>query len=574
MSQDVPVRRILLYDTTLRDGMQGTGINYTLADKIQVARQLDALKIDYIEGGFPLSNRKEAQFFHCFLREPLAHARLVAFGSTRKPGSKAEEDPNIQALLKAETPVVTVVGKAWKAHVTRVLQTSLEENLAMIEDSIAFLRRAGREVFFDLEHFFDGYRDDPEYARRVLRVGSESGAQALVLCDTNGGTLPTEVTRVMRELAGERLAPLGVHFHNDTGTAVASSLAAIEEGAVHVQGTINGWGERCGNTNLCVFLPNLCLKLGPAGGGSAARNRGGGPAFTADACSELRHLTSLSRFVAEKANIIPDKRQPYVGEAAFSHKAGQHVDVLAKAAHLMEHVPGELVGNERRILLSELAGKSTIIQKLSRYGSFDKSSPEVAELIRRLKELEAAGYEYEAAEASFDLIIRRVLGLYTPLLVLRNYHLESFKAGDSPAKTVGRIILETAERKEVMGAAVGLGPVEALDGCLRDALLPFHPFIRRIKLVDYAVRVLNPEAATAARVRVFITSSDGERSWETVGVSENIVEASWQALVDGMEYYYLNHILERNSAAEVLDGAGPRPAAAQAAYETEPAAEA
>ncbi len=545
MSQDRPVRRIVIYDTTLRDGMQGTDVHYTLEDKVQVARQLDALRIDYIEGGFPLSNRKEADFFHRFRREPLRHARLVAFGSTRRPDGRAAEDANIRALLQAETPAAIVVGKTWKAHITQVLGTTPDENLRMIEDSIAFLRKEGREVFFDLEHFFDGWRDDPAYALRVLRAGTEAGAAALVLCDTNGGTLPSEVARGLRELAGEPLAPLGVHFHNDTGTAVASSLAAIEEGAVHVQGTINGWGERCGNANLCVFLPNLCLKLGPGVPGQEGR-----PAYTANACGELRHLTSLSRFVAEKANLIPDKRQPYVGEAAFSHKAGQHADVLAKAAHLMEHIPGERVGNERRILLSELAGKSTIVQKLSRYGSFDKSSPEVGELIRRLKELESAGYEYEAAEASFDLIMRRVLGLYRPLLVLKNYHLESFKSGDSPAKTVSRVFLETAERKEVMGAAVGLGPVEALDGCLRDALLPFHPFIRRIKLSDYAVRVLNPEAATAARVRVFITSSDGKRDWGTVGVSENIVEASWQALVDGMEYYHLNFVASEAGASE------------------------
>jgi 2-isopropylmalate synthase len=545
MNEVMETRRIVIYDTTLRDGMQGAEISYTLEDKVQIARQLDTLKVDYIEGGFPLSNRKEAEFFHRFRRKPLKHARLVAFGSTRKPGGKAEGDAQVLALLKAETPGVVVVGKAWTDHVTRVLQTTLEENLRMIEDTIRTLRREGREVIFDLEHFFDGYKEDPQYALQVLRAGSEAGAAVLVLCDTNGGTLPTEVSRILRALPAGGLAPLGVHFHNDTGTAVASSLAAIEEGAVHVQGTINGWGERCGNTNLCVFLPNLCLKLGPqAGGGS------GQAAFTASACSELRHLTSLSRFVAEKANIIPDRRQPYVGEAAFCHKAGQHADVLSKAARLMEHIPGELVGNERRILLSELAGKSTIVQKLSRYGTFDKSSTEVSELIRKLKELEEIGYEYEAAEASFDLIIRRVLGLYTPLLSLRNYHLESFKSGDSPAKTVGRVLMETVDHKEVMGAAVGLGPVEALDGCLRDALLPFHPFIDRIKLTDYAVRVLNPEAATAARVRVFITSFDGERSWETVGVSENIVEASWQALVDSMEYYYLNFILEKNVCEE------------------------
>jgi len=521
------VGRIVIYDTTLRDGMQGTGISYTLEDKLQIARQLDAFRIDYIEGGFPLSNKKEAEFFVRIGKESLRHARVAAFGSTRRPHEEAGKDPHIRSLLEAETPTVTVVGKTWVKHVRQILKTSLEENLRMIYDSISILKKAGREVFFDLEHFFDGYRDDPDYALKVLRVGSEAGADALVICDTNGGTLPAEVTRIMEGLPKAGLAALGLHFHNDCGTAVANSLAGVEAGAVQVQGTINGWGERCGNANLCSLIPNLCLKL----------------KLEVGCCEMLPHLTSLSRFVAEKANLIPDKRQPYVGEAAFSHKAGQHADVILKASELMEHVPGGLVGNESRLLLSELAGKSTIMKKLGKYGSFDKSSAEVGELIHQLKELEERGYEYEAAEASFDLVIRRALGRYTPLLELRNYHLESFKTADSPDKTVGRILLKTGG-KELMGAAVGLGPVETLDGCLRDALLPIHPFLARLKLTDYAVRVLNPERATAAKVRVFITSSDGDKAWGTVGVSENIVEASWQALIDSMDYYYNNQVLE------------------------------
>jgi len=516
------MNRVIIYDTTLRDGMQGTGINYTLEDKIQIALALDELGIDYIEGGFPLSNRKEADFFRRIRQENLKHAKIASFGSTRKPDVPVDEDLNIRALLDAETEAVTVVGKAWTEHVRHVLNTSLEENIHMIRDSILYLKQAGKEVIFDLEHFFDGYKDDPAYALEVLHAGSEAGADALVLCDTNGGTLPSEVRSIIAALPQGELKPLGVHFHNDTGTAVASSLAAVETGAVHVQGTVNGWGERCGNANLCVLIPNLCLKTKAEG----------------MVCSSLQHLTSLSRFVAEKANIIPDKRQPYVGEAAFSHKAGQHADVIAKAPRLIEHIPGSMVGNERKLLLSELAGKSTVVKKLRKYGDFTKDSTEVRSLTAELKHLEEEGYEYEAAEASFDLIIRRHLGRYVPLPELQNYHLESFKSGDSHAKTVGRIFLKTAEGKSLMGAAAGFGPVETLDRCLRDALLPGHPFLRRIKLIDYAVRVLNPEEAAAARVRVFITSSDGQKSWETVGVSENIVEASWQALVDGMEYYY------------------------------------
>ncbi len=521
--------RVIIYDTTLRDGMQGQGINYTLEDKLQIALTMDEFGIDYIEGGFPLSNRKEEEFFQKLRNHSLAHARLAAFGSTRKPGGKAANDPQIAALLGAETPVVTVVGKAWTAHVREVLQTTLPENLAMIEDSITTLKKAGREVIFDLEHFFDGYREDPAYALKVLEAGTAAGADCLVLCDTNGGMLPSDVARILGELPQKRLAPLGIHCHNDAGTAVASSLAAVDCGAVHVQGTINGWGERCGNANLCVVIPNIALKQ-----------------KREVSCSpNLKHLTSLSRFVAEKANIIPDKRQPYVGEAAFSHKAGQHADVISKAPSLMEHIDGAVVGNARRVLLSELAGKSTIVKKLVKYGDFDKSSEVVTKLLGELKRLEAAGYEYEAAEASFDLLMRKALNRYSSILELGNYHLENFKSGDTPTKTVGRIFVR-AGGNLLMGASVGDGPVDTLSGALQDALLPLYPFLRTIKLTDYSVRVLNPEKATAAKVRVFITTSDGEESWDTVGVSENIIEASWQALVDGIEYYYNNRVAEKN----------------------------
>jgi 2-isopropylmalate synthase len=516
-------RKTVIYDTTLRDGMQGQGINYTLEDKIQIALAMDEFGIDYIEGGFPLSNRKEAEFFQRMRKENLRHARVVAFGSTRKPRGKAGSDPQIAALLNAETPTVIVVGKTWKAHVRDVLQTTPEENLAMISDSLSTLKAEGREVFYDLEHFFDGYKDDPAYAVSTLRAAHEAGADCLVLCDTNGGTLPSEVARIMGELPVAELGPVGVHFHDDTGNAIANALAALERGATHVQGTINGWGERCGNLNLCTLIPTLCLKLGDNAG----------------VCVNLKQLTNLSRFVAEKANIIPDKRHPYVGEAAFSHKAGQHADVISKAPHLMEHIDGALVGNERRVLLSELAGKSTIVKKMARYGEFEKSSEVVSTLLEQLKQLEEKGYEYEAAEGSFDLVIRRALGLFKPLVELSNYHLENYKAGDTPTKTVGRLFVRV-NGDLLMGAAVGDGPVDTLNSALRDALLPLHPFLKNLKLTDYRVRVLDPERATAARVRVFISTSDGEQTWDTVGVDENIIEASWQALVDGVEYYYNN----------------------------------
>lgn len=522
-------KHIVIYDTTLRDGMQGIEINYTLEDKILIAKKLDELGVDYIEGGFPLSNEKEAEFFRRIKKENLSTAKVVAFGSTRKPGKKAKEDAHIEALLEAETEAVIVVGKSWIRHVTDVLKTSPEENLDMIYDSIAYLKSKGREVLFDPEHFFDGYKDDADYALKVLRAATEAGASCLVLCDTNGGTLPHEVSDIISSLPQDELAPIGGHFHNDTGNAVANSLMAVLAGATHIQGTINGWGERCGNANLCSIMPNLMYKMG----------------YELTCGERIKTLTSVSRFVAEKANIIPDKRQPYVGEAAFSHKAGQHVDVLIKAEELMEHMDASLVGNKRRIILSELAGKSTLVKKLAKYGEFTKSSPEVTKLTELLKEKENDGYEYEAAEASFELLILKVLGLYESLFSLENYHLESFKTGKADSKTLGKLFL-TVEDAEVMGAAVCIGPVETLDAALRDALGEKYPFIKDISLIDYRVRVLNPEDATAAKVRVFISSRNhnGE-SWDTVGVHKNIIEASWQALVDSYEYYYNTYVLER-----------------------------
>ncbi|MBN2352616.1 MAG: citramalate synthase [Spirochaetales bacterium] len=521
------MKKIDIFDTTLRDGMQGLEINFTLDDKLEIARKLDEFKIDYIEGGFPLSNDLEAEFFRRIRREKLSHAKIVAFGSTRKPKGKAESDPQITALIEAETPAVVVVGKAWTAHVDLVLKTTREENLNMIRDSISVLKKEGREVIFDLEHFFDGYKADPAYAVDVLKAGKEAGADCLVLCDTNGGMLPMEVAEIVRSLPRQELARIGIHCHNDTGNAVANTLVAVAEGAVHVQGTINGWGERCGNANLCVVLPNLCLKM----------------KLNASPAANLDRLTSLSRFVAEKANIIPDRRSPYVGEAAFTHKSGQHVDVLMKADYLMEHVPSASVGNERSIILSILGSRSTILKKLAKYGEFDKNEAVVHELANKMKTLEQEGYEYEAAEASFDLIIRKALGRYKPLFELLNYNLESHKVSTAPAKTVGKIFLRLNEQ-DVMGAAVRTGPVDALDAALRDALAPAFPFIAKLKITDYRVRVLNPEKASSAKVRVFVTSSDGDVEWDTVGVSENIIEASWQALVDSFEYYYDNHVLD------------------------------
>jgi len=527
--------RVFLFDTTLRDGMQGTGIHYTLKDKLEIARRLDDLGVDYIEGGFPLANEKEADFFKAIKKTPLTRSRLASFGSTRKPGNRAGDDINLRALLEAETPAVVVVGKSWDQHVQHVLSTTWSENLDLVADSLQFLKNQGREVIFDLEHFFDGWKAHPEKTREIVEVAVAAGADWIVPCDTNGGTLVEEVQAAFRFLATipGLTSKLGTHFHNDLGLGVANSLVAVNEGARLVQGTINGWGERCGNANLCSIAPSLTLKM----------------PYQTDL--DLERLTELSRFVSEKANLIPDRRQPFVGEAAFSHKAGQHADVLAKAAGLspdgfrsgglMEHMDPSLVGNTRRILLSELAGKSTVAIKLGRFGKFDKNSPEVTELTRILKEKERDGYEYEAAEASFDLLVFKVLGRYRQLFELDNYHLESYKTGDRDSQTVGRIFL-IAQGKRSMGAAVGVGPVGVLDKALRNALEVVYPFVTRLTLTDFSVRVLNAdEASTDSKVRVFVSWSDGETAWDTVGVHENIIEASWQALVDSFEYYALIH---------------------------------
>ena len=517
------MKTIELYDTTLRDGMQGIEINFTLADKIKIAHKLDEMKIDFIEGGFPLSSKKETSFFTQIKKEKLEHAKIVAFGSTRKPGIKASEDTHMQALIAAEIEHIIIVGKTWKAHVEKVLGTNINENLELIHDSITFLKKKGHKVLFDLEHFFDGFKDDSQYALKVLETASRAGAQTLVLCDTNGGTLPSEVIEIMKQIPLKSLAPLGVHFHNDCGTAVANSLLALDYGASQIQGTINGWGERCGNANLCTLAPDISLKT----------------KYKVNISSELKKMTSLSRYVFEIANIIPEKRLPYVGEAAFYHKAGQHADVINKAPYLMEHVDSKLVGNSRDILLSELSGKSTIINKLTKYGNFDKKSKEVQELIDVLKKKEEEGYEYETAAASFDILIRKVLNQYKPIVELNNYHLESFKTGSMPSKTIGRIFM-TSDNKNMMGAAVSIGPVDTLDMALRDALTPCYPFLKKINLIDYKVRILDPESAAGAKVRVFITSTDHKKEWGTVGVSENIVEASWEALIDSFDYYYNN----------------------------------
>lgn len=511
---------IKIYDTTLRDGMQGEKVSFSLEEKINVAKKLDELGIHYIEGGFPLANKKEEAFFKEAAKISFQNATVASFGSTRRPGSKAEYDPHIKALLSAETKAVTIVGKSWDAHVKKVIKTDLDENLKMIEDSVKFLKKQGREVIFDAEHYFDGYAENPEYALKTVKVAIESGADIAVLCDTNGGTVYEPFVTAVKAVE-KNGAPYGVHIHNDTGMAVANSLISLSFGCTHIQGTINGWGERCGNANLCTIIPNLHYKTD----------------YNVFSDKQLEKMTSVSRYISESANIIPDERQPYVGLSAFAHKAGQHADVILKESKLMEHMPADKVGNTRRILLSELAGKSTVVHKLKKFGDFDKNSNQVEEVTRELKEKESLGYEYEAAEASFDLLILKKLNRYQPLFELLHYETEIFKSGFDNTKNLARIRL-MIENRIATGNATADGPVGALDKALRDAVSKRYPFINKIKLIDYKVRVLNSNLAAEAGVRVFIKSTDRQHEWETVGVSQNIIEASWQALRDSIEYYF------------------------------------
>ena len=512
--------RIELLDSTLRDGTQGAKISFSIEDKIMIAKKLDELGIKYIEGGFPFSNNKDAEFFKRMQNEKLEQAKLVAFGSTRKPGGNAETDLHITALVATGTPTIVVVGKGWTVHVTDVLKTTLEENLDMISDSIRYLKKLGKEVIFDCEHFFDGFKDDPDYALKVLQTAEKAGADRIVLCDTNGGLTTTEALSIVRTVKERIAAPLGIHVHNDSGMAVATSVSVVDEGITHIQGTINGYGERCGNADLCSIIPNLKLKMG----------------IDCISDEQLGLLTHVSRFVAELANYPQNDKAPYVGNDAFAHKAGQHVDVLQKNKKIMEHTTPELVGNERRILISELAGKSSVLEKLKVYKpGLDKNSEEVALVTEKLKEMEADGYEYEAAEASFDLLMKRTLNIIEPLFKLKDYQVSMVNSEDYGGCIIAgvRVIIGP---KSYRGSSFGNGPVDAINGALRDALSLAYPSLETIRLIDFKVRVVNGAATTAAKVRVFIRSTDGKEFWDTVGVSENIIEASWQALVDSLEY--------------------------------------
>jgi 2-isopropylmalate synthase len=530
--------RIAIYDTTLRDGTQGAGIAFSADDKIRIARLLDEVGVDYIEGGWPASNPKDLAFFARARDLSWSHARVVAFGSTRRPHRRADDDANLGALLQAGTPTVAIFGKSWDLHVTAALRTTLDENLRMIADSVAVLKRQGREVVYDAEHFFDGLRAHPDYALATVRAAREAGADVLVLCDTNGGALPEDiragVERVLQEVGG----PVGIHTHNDGELAVANTLAAVQAGAVHVQGTINGYGERCGNANLCSVIPNLQLKLGYACLPEAS----------------VARLTEISRVVSELANRAPDDQQPFVGRNAFAHKGGVHVSAVLADPATYEHIDPARVGNRRRVVVSDLSGQATVLYKAAEVGiPLDRSRPEVQQILARLKQLEHQGYQFEGAEASFELIMRRLLGTHRPLFTLHWFQVTVSAAGEE-ARAEATVKLSVDGVTEHT-AADGNGPVHALDRALRKALDRFYPEVRAIRLTDYKVRVLNADAATAARVRVLVESTDGRRTWGTVGVSTNVVEASWAALVDSLEYGVRCH---RSSGSPSPDPIPPR----------------
>jgi len=513
------MRRIEIYDTTLRDGSQGEGVNFSLQDKLAITQKLDSVGVDFIEGGYPLSNPKDAEYFQRVRDLPLTHAKIVSFGMTRRRGCAAEDDVGMLALRDARTPVCTVVGKTWDLHVTEVLRVDEAENLAMIRDSVGFLHGEGRTVVYDAEHFFDGFRSNPEFALKTVKAAEESGASLIVLCDTNGGRLPEEIAAAVDAVRKELRVPVGIHCHNDCELAVANSLIAVDHGAVQVQGTINGIGERCGNVDLVAVIANLALKKT---GYEVLRNSG------------LTHLTELSRYVYEIANMNFRSNQPFVGTSAFAHKGGMHVHAVNRVSQSYEHIPPESVGNQRRILVSELSGRSNIIAKTDKF-RLSHDNELMTRILNRVQDLENKGYQFEAAEASFDLLVRKEAGLYVPKFERLHFRVNVETEAERETETEATVKLRVNGSVEHV-VAEGDGPVNALDTALRKALATAYPNLQAMQLVDYKVRVINSTEGTAARVRVVIESRDDKDVWSTVGVSENIIEASWLALVDSVEY--------------------------------------
>jgi 2-isopropylmalate synthase len=514
------MRSVQIYDTTLRDGSQAEGISFSCEDKVKITLNLDKMGFHYIEGGWPGSNPKDLDFFNAIRGHNIKYSKLAAFGSTRKAGIMAENDSNIQSILAAGVQVATIFGKSWDFHVKTALEITLEENLAMIRDTLAYLKSRGLEVIYDAEHFFDACKANPDYALSTLMAAKEGGASTVVLCDTNGGSLPLEIKEAVELAVGRLGIPVGIHAHNDTDVAVANSLMAVQAGAVQVQGTVNGYGERCGNANLCSIIPNLTLKCGIE---TIPRNR-------------LTRLTEMSRFVSEIANVNPDTHQPYVGFSAFAHKGGVHVSALLKDSRSYEHIAPELVGNRRRVLVSELSGISNMLYKYKELNlNIDQQNKEGKRILEEIKNMENRGFQFEGAEGSFELLARKAYDGYVEPFTLEALRLLVEVKMDSPAYSEAIIKIRVGERV-MHTAAEGNGPVNALDNALRKALESFYPSISSMRLTDYKVRVIDEKDGTGAIVRVHIETGDGHSSWGTVGVSQNIIEASWQALADSLAY--------------------------------------
>lgn len=520
-----PLDKIEMLDTTLRDGAQGEGISFSVEDKISIVQALDDLGIDLIEAGNPGSNPKDEAFFERMRGRRLGSSRLVAFGSTMHKGGAAGEDRGLAALAGAGTGVVAVFGKAWDFHVEMVLETTKAENLRMIAESVRFLTARGKEVLFDAEHFFDGYRENRQYALDCLRAAVGAGAARVVLCDTNGGCFPSEIAEVIRAVAAAVDAPLGLHCHDDCGMAVAASISGVEAGVRHVQGTLLGFGERCGNACLATIIPTLQLKR----------------RYRCIPADRLQLLTPKARQVAELSNTSIKRNAPYIGNSAFAHKAGMHAAGVVKTADSFEHISPEQVGNERRLLISEMAGRAAVLRKIQALApDLRRDSPDIARIIERLKRLESEGYQFEGAESSLELLIRKALNQYEPFFELVRFQsMSTYPDAGEPGAAVSAMVKVRVGGEEAITAAEGVGPVDALDKALRKALERFYPCLQRVHLIDYKVRVIDSEAATAARVRVLITSSDGARVWTTVGVSVDIIQASLTALVDSIEYRLL-----------------------------------
>ncbi len=521
------MEKIHIYDSTLRDGAQGPGISFSVEDKLKIVRKLDEVGVSYIEAGNPGSNPKDLEFFEKLSKEKLSNAKIIAFGSTRKVGVKVSDDKNVRSLMDVGTDAVAIFGKSWDFHVTDILKANLDENLSMIYDTCLYFKENGKEVVYDAEHFFDGFKANKEYALKSLEMAVKAGADSVCLCDTNGGCLPDEIFEITKSVVECFEVEVGIHCHNDNGMAVANSVMAVKAGARQVQGTLNGYGERCGNLNLTTVIPPLQINLG----------------FDCIPSVSLARITESFKYIDEVSNATHDDKTPYVGRNAFAHKAGMHADAVHKNSSAYEHISPDVVGNERLFLMSEVSGRTAILRLINKVDpSIDRNSPKAIEILEKLKELEYEGYQYECAESSFEIVVRKILGKYKSFFSLEDFKLVVTEPTPNQINSSAMLKIHVGEQTEIV-ASEGEGPVNALDKALRKALEKFYPQISRVKLKDYKVRVLDSSSATAAKVRVMIESSDGVETWNTIGVSNDILEASWKALVDSIEYKLMKEFL-------------------------------